>query len=122
MIQYLEMSPEEILLTRTSVLSEKQYELAFSGFRGKAQGLIAQGKTWIDKKSRLYLAVPWHPNNKLQQCNAAGLSEKGGWGGHSPPDFGISVNPTLTRVLQGGGGITPIILLLATPLDFQTFL
>ena len=81
MIQYLEMSPEEILSIRTSVLSEKQYDLAF---RGKAQGLIAQGKTWIDKKSSLYLAVPWHPNNKLQQCNAAGLSEKGGWGGHAP--------------------------------------
>ena len=83
MIQYLEMSPEEILSIRTCVLSEKQHDLAFSGFRGKAQGLIAQGKTWIDKKSSLYLAVPWHPNNKLQQCNAAGLSEKGGWGGHA---------------------------------------
>ena len=87
MIRHLEISLEEILTICTTVLSEKQHDLAF---RGKAQGLIAQGKTWIDKKSGLYLAVPRHLNNKLQQCNAAGLSEKGGWVAMPPRFWHIS--------------------------------
>ena len=72
--------------------------MTFSGFRGKAQGLIAQGKTWIDKKSSLYLALPWHPNNNamLQGCRKRGTGVT-----MPPPDFGISVNPILTRALQG---------------------
>ena len=72
MIQYLEISPEEILSICTSVLSEKQHDLAF---RGKAQGLIAQGETWIDKKSSLYLEVPRHLTTTCSnaiQCIADG--------------------------------------------------